>query len=191
VLTVEDQPVSVERRLAAGGLRCPGCGGPLARWGFAVARTVRGMGGVVVRRRPRRARCRGCGITHVLLPVIALSRRADLAEVIGAALAAKAAGAGHRRIAARLARPAETVRGWLRRFAVLASGWRALFTGVLVEAGIDPVLPAPAGSGFADAVAVIVVAASASARRWPVLGSVSPWVFASAVTGGALLAPPR
>jgi hypothetical protein len=127
----------------------------------------------------------------VLLPAGALSRRADLAEVIGAALAAKAAGAGHRRIAGWLSRPAETVRGWLRRFAVLAPGWRVLFTGVLVAAGIDPVLPAPAGSGFADAVAVIVVAASASAGRWPVLGSVSPWVFASAVTGGALLAPPR
>jgi hypothetical protein len=28
-------------------------------------------------------------------------------------------------------------------------------------------------------------------RRWPVLGSVSPWVFASAVTAGALLAPLR
>jgi hypothetical protein len=66
-----------------------------------------------------------------------------------------------------------------------------VFTGVLVRAGVDPVLPAPAGSGFADAVAVIVVAASESAVRWPVLGSVSPWVFASAVTGGALLAPPR
>jgi hypothetical protein len=191
VLTVEDEPVSVERRLAAGDLCCPGCEGLLARWGFAVVRAVRGLGGAVVRLRPLRARCRGCGITHVLLPVSALPRRADLAEVIGAALAAKAAGAGYRSIAGRLSRPAETVRGWLRRFAVLALGWRAVFTGVLVQAGIDPVLPAPAGSGFADAVAVIVVAASESAVRWPVLGSVSPWVFASAVTGGALLAPPR
>jgi len=44
VLTVEDQPVSVERRLAAGDLCCPGCGGRLARWGFGVARAVRGLG---------------------------------------------------------------------------------------------------------------------------------------------------
>jgi hypothetical protein len=191
VLTVEDRPVSVERRLAAGDLRCPGCGGRLARWGFGVARAVRGLGDAVARWRPRRARCRGCGVTHVLLPVSALSRRADLAEVVGAALAAKAAGAGHRRIAGWLSRPAETVRGWLRRFAVRAAGWRAVFIGVLVEAGVDPVLPAPAGSGFADAVAAIVAAGLVSAGRWPVLGSVSPWVFASAVTGGALLAPPR
>lgn len=191
MLTVEDRPVSVERRLAAGDLCCPGCGGRLARWGFGVARAVRGLGDAVARWRPRRARCRGCGVTHVLLPAAALSRRADLAEVIGAALAAKAAGAGHRRIAGWLSRPAETVRGWLRRFAVRAAGWRAVFTGVLVEAGVDPVLPAPAGSGFADAVAAIVAAGSVSARRWPVLGSVSPWVFASAVTAGALLAPLR
>ena len=69
----------------------------------------------------------------MLLPVSALSRRADLAEVIGAALAAKAAGAGHRRIAGWLSRPAETVRGWLRRFAVRAAGWRAVSTGVLTN----------------------------------------------------------
>src|SRR6266511_3576630 len=39
------------------------------------------------------------GRTHVLLPVGALVRRADAAVVIGAALVAKAAGWGHRRIA--------------------------------------------------------------------------------------------
>src|SRR6266480_7662903 len=133
MLTVEACAKSVERRLAGGDFRCPGeCGQVLARWGYARRRVLRDFGeGVTVR--PRRARCRGCGVTHVLLPVIALSRRADLAEVIGAALAAKAAGAGYRRIAGWLSRPAETVRGWLRRFAVLAAGLRALFTGVLVE----------------------------------------------------------
>ncbi|MGO9753425.1 MAG: hypothetical protein ACLP22_18335 [Solirubrobacteraceae bacterium] len=36
------------------------------------------------------------------------------AEVIGAALLAKTQGAGHRTIAARLDRPAGTVRGWPR-----------------------------------------------------------------------------
>ena len=53
----------------------------------------------------------------MLLPVVVLLRRADTSAVIGAALVAKAAGAGHRRIAMVLGRPAETVRGWLRRFA--------------------------------------------------------------------------
>jgi hypothetical protein len=38
----------------------------------------------------------------VLLPLVLLLRRADLAVVIGAALAAKARGVGHRRIAVAL-----------------------------------------------------------------------------------------
>ena len=95
MLTVGANAVEVEGRLAGGELECPGCGGVLARWGWARTRVLRGGRGLV-RLRPRRAGCGGCGGTHVLLPVFALLRRVDLAEVIGAALAAKAAGAGAR-----------------------------------------------------------------------------------------------
>jgi hypothetical protein len=125
----------------------------------------------------------------VLLPVVALVRRADLAEVIGVALVAKARGLGVRRIAAGLGRPVGTVRGWLRRFAGRAGRVRVLFTGLLVGVGVDPVVPGPAGSVFADAVAAVLGAAGAVAARWPVLGVVSPWRAASAVTNGLLLAP--
>ena len=128
MLTVGANAVEVEGRLAGGELECPGCGGVLGRWGWARTRVLRGGRGLV-RLRPRRARCGGCGGSHVLLPVFALLRRADLAEVIGAALAAKAAGAGARTMAAALGRPAETVRGWLRRFAARAGQVRAFFTG--------------------------------------------------------------
>jgi hypothetical protein len=128
-------------------------------------------------------------VTHVLLPVLALARRADLAEVIGAALAARAAGAGCRVIAAGVGRPPETVRGWLRRFAARAEAVRVVFTVLLVDTGPDPVVPASAGSLFADAVAAIVGASVAVADRWPVLGAVSPWLAASAATDGRLLAP--
>jgi hypothetical protein len=128
-------------------------------------------------------------VTHVLLPVVALARRADLAEVIGAALAARAAGAGCRVVAARLGRPVDTVRGWLRRFGSRAEAVRVAFTVLLVDTGPDPVVPAATGSLFADAVAAIVGAAVAVAARWPVLGVVSPWLAASAATGGRLLAP--
>jgi hypothetical protein len=41
-------------------------------------------------------------------------RRADSTAAIGTALLAKAGGAGHRSIAARLHRPVSTVRRWLR-----------------------------------------------------------------------------
>lgn len=89
---------------------------------------MRGVAGVVVVR-PRRARCSSCRVSHVLLPVFALLRRADLVEVIGAVLSAKAAGSGARTIAAGLARPVETVRGWLRTFAGRAEALRAWFSG--------------------------------------------------------------
>lgn len=125
----------------------------------------------------------------MLLPVVALARRADLAEVVGAALAARAAGAGCRTVAAVLERPPETVRGWLRRFAGRAEAVRMAFTVLLVDCGPDPVVPAAAGSLFADAVAAVVGAAVAVAQRWPQLGAVSPWLAASAATGGRLLAP--
>jgi hypothetical protein len=128
-------------------------------------------------------------VTHVLLPVVALARRADLVEVIGMALAARAAGAGGRAVAARLGRPVDTVRGWLRRFAGRAGAVRVAFTVLLVDTGPDPVVPAAAGSLFADAVAAVVGAAVAVAERWPVLGVVSPWLAASAATQGRLLAP--
>ena len=124
----------------------------------------------------------------MLLPVVALVRRADLAEVIGAALAARAAGAGVRAVAAGLGRPADTVRGWLRRFAARAEAVRAAFTALLVECGPDPVVPAATGSSVADAVAAVVGAWVAVAARWPALGAVSPWLAACAATNGRLLA---
>ena len=188
MLTVGANAVEVEGRLAGGELECPGCGGVLARWGWARTRVLRGGRGLV-RLRPRRARCGGCGGTHVLLPVFALLRRVDLAEVIGAALAAKAAGAGARSIAAAWGRPADTVRGWLRRFGSRAGQVRAFFIRLLVEVGVDPVPPAQAPSGFADAVAAVAGASVAAVSRWPGIGEVPPWRLACAASGGRLLAP--
>ena len=125
----------------------------------------------------------------MLLVVSCLLRRADAVEVIGAALAAKAAGVGYRRIAARLGRPATTARGWLRAFARNAEGVRVVFTALLSE--LDPLtgpLP-PAGSLLSDAVEAIGAAAGAARRRLGVIGAVSAWQLVSAVTGGRLLAP--
>jgi hypothetical protein len=146
------------------------------------------LGGSVVMR-PRRVRCISCGLSHVLLPVFALVRRADVAEVIGAALAAKASGAGVRTIAERLGRPVETVRGWLRRFGRRAEAVRRYFTVLLVDAGVDPAPPGTARTLFADAVAAVVGAWWSMESRWPGVGKVSPWLVACAVTGGILLAP--
>ena len=184
VIMVGADLVEVERRLSTGELVCS-CGGDLARWGYARRRLVRGVGQL----RPRRVRCTGCRVTHVLLSVACLLRRADGVEVIGAALRLKAAGAGHRPIAERLDRPATTVRGWLRTFARHAETVRSVFTMLLAR--LDPLTgPLPCGSSvLADAVEVVGAAAAAARRRLGVVGAVSPWQLVSAVTNGRLLAP--
>jgi hypothetical protein len=182
VVMVGTDVLEVERRLRAGELVCP-CGGDLVPWGYARERDVRGVGML----RPRRARCGRCLVTHVLLTVSCLLRRADSADVIGAALRMRAAGVGHRPIAARLGRPASTVRGWLRAFGRNAEMVRALFTALLVH--LDP-LTGPLASHpnvFADAVEVVGGCAGAARRRLGVVGAVSPWQLASAVTAGLLL----
>ncbi len=88
-----------------------------------------------------------------------------------------------------LGRPASTVRGWLRAFARNAETVRSVFTALLVQldplTGALPVHP----SVLADAVEAVGACAGAARRRLGVLGSVSPWQLAAAVTGGRLLAP--
>jgi len=135
--------------------------------------------------RPRRARCRGCEGTHVLLPDVAVLRRQDEVAVIGAAIEAKVAGVAYRRIAARLGVPADTVRGWLRRFCERAELLRAHFTRCVValDPELGPVLPA--GSGIADALEAIAVAARAWVLRF---GPGDPWRIACRLSGGGLLA---
>jgi hypothetical protein len=187
VLMVDSDPGRVELVLGAGELACPspGCGGVLGGWGWARGRWRRGRGGVQQRLRPRRGRCRGCRATHVLLPVSGLLRRVDLAEVIGAALLARAAGRGHRQVAAELGVPATTVRGWLRRLAERAELVRGHFTRLAawLDAQAGPV--EPRGSPLVDAVEAIGTAAVAAARRFG--PGVGPWEFASGATGGRLL----
>jgi hypothetical protein len=128
-------------------------------------------------------------VTHVLLPVSVLLRRADTAAVIVSVLVAKATSrAGFRRIAADVARPVETVRGWLRRLAERAEAVRSVFTVWLRVVDTDPVMPDGAGGGFADAVVAIGALAVAVGRRFS-LSMVSLSETAVAVSGGRLLAP--
>src|SRR5271166_4516401 len=132
MVTVEVDPVRVESWLAAGGIGCPTCrDGVLGGWGYARARRVEGLSDPV---RPRRARCRACLVTHVLLPVTVLLRRAYAAERIWTAVTGRATGAGHRRIGASLQVPAATVRGWLRRAGSRLEALRVWFLHVAVAA---------------------------------------------------------
>lgn len=101
--------------LAAGSLCCVSCGGQLAPWGHARERPVWMLGGTRARVRPRRARCRSCLVTVVLLPAWCAPRRAHAVEVIGTAAVAAAAGYRPQSIGWQLGVPASTVRGWLDR----------------------------------------------------------------------------
>ena len=113
-MLVAANPDQAEQQLLAGALGCPTCPGTLRPHGWARRRTVRGPGACRLVATPRRARCGDCSRTHVILPGELVPRRADAAEVIGAALVAKACGDGWRTIADRCGRPPSTVRRWMR-----------------------------------------------------------------------------
>jgi len=120
-----------------------------------------------------------------LVPEDTLVRRRDGAEVIGAALTMKAQGQGHRKISAELDRPVSTVRGWLRRFAQLATEVREHFT--RWTHALDPEYDRrwAGGSTFGDAVEAIGVLGMVAVRRF---GPRPAWSLASVVTRGGLLA---
>ncbi len=189
MVTVEADPALVETRLAAGELACPSCRDSLRPWGWARAREVHGVAGAV---RPRRARCSGCLVTHVLLPVTLLLRRAYSAEVIGAALMGRAGGAGHRWIAQRLRVPAATVRGWLRVMARRLEPARLFLLQMAHRAGVDLRVPTSLGCRWRDLLAALGAAAAALTGRFGpvgVLGPVTAWQVAAACSAGRLLAP--
>ena len=188
MLSITGDEDVVEGDLVAGRLCCPGCDRPLSPWGFAREREVRMLDGVR-RWRPRRARCAPCETTHVLLGTWSVPRRRDGAEVIGAALLAKAQGAGHRRIAARLRRPPSTVRGWLRAAARRAEtiSRSALRWARVLEPTLAPATPA--GSPLADAVEALGLATRAC--RLVLRTRAGPWELAVALTGGLLCGAPR
>jgi hypothetical protein len=147
------------------------------------------MSGVL---RPRRSRCSVCLVTHVLLPVTVLVRRAYAVEVIGAALLARAAGAGHRPIGKRLRVPAATVRGWLRVMADRLEATRLHLLQVARRAGVDRPVPKALGSPWRDLLAALGAATAAVTGRFGpvgVLGPVTAWQVAAACSAGRLLAP--
>ena len=189
-MIVVASPEQAEALLNAGKLGCPGCPGALRPHGYGRLRLVRSLNEVPVVVRPRRARCPECTATHVLLPAALVLRRADTAEVIGTALAAKARGNGHRTIAAQLGRPVSTARRWLRRAREPHTDW-------LQEQGVqhayrahpdilnrDLVWPTALG----DALNLLAGAALTCQERW---GSALPvWSLIGMFTRGRLLPPP-
>lgn len=182
-----------EQALAEETMGCPrrGCGGTLTPWGYGRRRRVRGLDGNAIEVRPRRVRCGRCGTTQVLLPAALQPRRADATEVIGTALARKAAGMGYRRIAAALGRSPSTVRRWLRRARDRTHLNRLWQRGAqeLIRLDVDAFNQlASTGNLLRDALTVLAAAAWWARQR---LGIAEPvWTIIGLHTGGRLLGPP-
>jgi hypothetical protein len=133
-----------------------------------------------------RLRCGPCGVSHALLPAFALAWRLDATEAIGSVIAQVASGACGVRPAAERARvPYTTARGWVRRFAARAPWIGAGFAALAVELGGPAVTPPAGPCRFALAAVGAAFAAAATLPGWPGLGA---WRFASAVSGGRLIA---
>lgn len=129
----------------------------------------------------------------MLLPASLVARRRDCAEVICAALLAKAHATGHRTIAARLDRPPGTVRGWLRAFARRTDTLRRVGVTWSDQLGDGPWMARLSGRPFADALDALASAARAYALRFGPTASLSELI--AAVCAGQLLHgqrdPPR
>jgi hypothetical protein len=174
-----------------------GLSAPRMRWhasrggDTAAARRVRGLEGHTIDLRPPRVRCGRCGVTQILLPAALQPRRADATEVIGPALARKAAGMGYRRIAAVLGRSPSPIRRWLRRArnrGHLARLWQH-GAQELIRLDADAFNQlASTGNLLRDALTVLAAAAWWARER---LGITEPvWTLIGLHTRGRLLAPP-
>jgi hypothetical protein len=182
---VWQSPLDVDRYAARGREvdaprpRCPVCGGATQRW-HGYARHVRDEVDRLIW--VPRVRCTRCGITQALLPSFVAPHRWDAVAHLGRAAELAACGLGHRPIAAALARPETTVRGWLRRLRSMAVPLTETLLARAVAMGWSgfelPVAPLPR----------LVAAVRALAGRWPADRSADPWAIAALVTGGTFLA---
>jgi hypothetical protein len=165
---------------------CPACRAPMVLWA-GYWRHVRAAGRCRKIFVPR-LRCGCCRVSHALLPAFVLAWRLDVAETVGAVIAQVAGGVcGVRPAAARAGVPYTTARGWVRRFSVRAGEFGTAFAALAVELGGEPVVPRPAADprGFALAAIGAAFGAAAGLPGWLAVGC---WRFASAVSGGRLIA---
>lgn len=117
-------------------------------------------------------------------------RRADTLEVIGTALAAKAAGSGYRTIAAQLGRPLSTVRRWLRRVPEKHAHW--LYEQAVQHAfRLNPeILARPKQWPSLLGWSLNILAGAALAHRHRVGPELPPWTLIGLFPRGNLLGPP-
>lgn len=188
-MMLTDDLTATTAALVAGELACHrvGCGGRLGPWGYARPRVLRLGAGRSEAHTPRRARCRSCGGTEVVISARSYPRRVDTVETVGRALLAAVGGLGHRAVARQVRLPATTVRDWLRRARVNAEAVRVDATVAVYR--LDPMAAPlnPTGSALGDMVDAVGRAVAASILR---LGpsSASRWQLALMLTRAGILA---
>jgi hypothetical protein len=187
VQTVRGHEASVEQRLTRGLLCCP-CSGVLAPWGHAIPRLINN-GLELVEVRPRRARCRACRVTHVLLPVSLFVRRRFAGVLIWACVLARATGSKIVSIAARVGVNASTVAGWLRRIIDRAEWWRQMLMDVLAVVDGRVRRFVPARSVLGDAIAVLHAVLAALRGRDAQMDTLTAQELASHLTRAHLFTP--
>lgn len=133
-----------------------------------------------------RVRCRFCRVSHALLPAFVLAGRLDVADSVGQVLETVASRvAGVRPAAVGVGVPHTTAREWRRRFAARAEDLATAFAALCAELGGPVLRPVPGVCAWAVAA---IGAAFSAACEFPGWASLSRWQFASAVSGGTLLA---
>jgi hypothetical protein len=179
-----DAYAKADREVKFPRLPCPSCAGPLVWWS-GYWRWLR-VPGRCWRIFVPRLRCGPCQVTHALLPAFALAWRLDGVETIGAVIAQVACGAcGVRPAAEQAGVPYTTARGWVRRFQGRAQALGTGFAALAVELGGDPMAPDADPGQFAVAAFGTAFAAASALPGWLAAGA---WRFASAVSGGRLIA---
>lgn len=162
---------------------CPWCGVETWRWS-GYWRHLRGERDRLIR--VPRVRCRKCGKSWALVPWFVLPWGWDGLEVVGRVIELAAEGWGHRRIAAAVRRPVETVRGWLRRVRRRADELSRRLLAVAAAWGWSEWETPVAG------LARLVAAVAGLAGQWRrQRGWGQGWQVASLITGGKLLGANR
>ena len=163
---------------------CPSCAGPLVFWS-GYWRHVRAAGRCRKIFVPR-VRCGPCRVSHALLPAFVLAWRLDVAETVGAVIGQVAGGVcGVRPAAARAGVPDTTACGWVRRFRARAAELGVVFAALAVDLGGEAIRPPAEAGRFALAAVTAAFDAAAALPGWLAVGL---WRFASAVSGGRLIA---
>jgi Domain of unknown function (DUF6431) len=163
---------------------CPSCAGPLVFWS-GYWRHVRAAGRCRKMFVPR-LRCAPCRVSHALLPAFVLAWRLDAAETVGMVIGEVAGGAGGvRPAAARADVPHTTARGWVRRFTGRGGELGVAFAALAVDLGGEAIRPPAEAGRFALAAVTAAFDAASALPGWLAVGR---WRFASAVSGGRLIA---